>query len=162
MRKGMIAVLAAAAGVLTGAVAGAEIATKRLEDESNKRKKMSDKHLALFLMMNQWVKVKQEGKSIDSYLKAHNYKTIAIYGMSYAGETLFEELRNSDIEVAYGIDKNEDVVSRDVELVTPEDELQSVDAIVVTPIFFFDSIKEMLEKKTGADILSLEEILYEM
>ena len=66
---------------------------------------MSDKHLALFRMMAQWVKIKQEGKNISDYLLKEGYREVAVYGMSYAGERLVNELDNTDIHVKYGIDK---------------------------------------------------------
>ena len=37
---------------------------------------LADKHKDLFLMMNQWVKTKQEGKSIDSYLKTKDIRKL--------------------------------------------------------------------------------------
>lgn len=123
---------------------------------------MSDKHLALFLMMNQWVKVKQEGKNLASYFEQNEYQKIAIYGMSYAGETLVEELKDSNIEVKYGIDKNADSMYIDVDVLTIEDDLESVDAIVVTAITFFDEIEEKLSEKMDCPIISLEDILYEI
>ena len=76
MKKGMIATLA----TLLGAAIGAAAVGKTVAGELEKAKNMSDKHLALFLMMNQWVKVKQEGKSLVTYLEKNDYKKIAIYG----------------------------------------------------------------------------------
>ena len=50
----------------------------------------------------------------------------------------------------------------DVELLSPDDELPDVDAVIVTPVFFFDEIEEMLASKMDADIVSMEDILYEV
>lgn len=82
--------------------------------------------------------------------------------MSYAGETLVEELKDSNIEVKYGIDKNADSMYIDVDVLTIEDDLESVDAIVVTAITFFDEIEEKLSEKMDCPIISLEDILYEI
>ena len=62
MKKGFISALSA----LTGAAIGVGAAGKIVAKEARKAKSMSDKHLALFLMMNQWVKVKQDGKNLSS------------------------------------------------------------------------------------------------
>lgn len=158
MKKGMIATLA----TLSGAAIGAVAVGKTVAGELEKAKNMSDKHLALFLMMNQWVKVKQEGKSPVTYLEKNDYKKIAIYGMSYAGETLLEEFRDSEVAVAYAIDRNADGIYTDVDVVSMEDELAPVDAVVVTAIAFFDEIEEKLSEKLDCPILSLEHILYEV
>lgn len=128
----------------------------------DEKKKLSDKHLALFLMMNQWVKVKQEGKSLRDFLEKKGYQKIAIYGMSYAGETLIRELESTDIEIAYGIDKNADSLYMNIDIVSPDDELEKVDAVVVTAITFFDEVQEVLCKKLDCPIISLEDILYEV
>lgn len=156
MKKGIIAVLSSLAGVAVGLGTMQKAAMKKTMEQ----KESSDKHLALYLMMNQWVKVKQEGKSISGFLSEKGYHKIAIYGMNYVGETLYDELRNSGIEVAYAIDRNADSIFSEVDVVTPDAELDQVDAIIVTPIFFYDEIEEMLSGKTDADILCMEDILY--
>lgn len=158
MNKLMVCILSALTGAAAGAGAVGKISVGRVWEI----KSMSDKHLELFLMMNQWVKVKQEGKNLADYFGKGGYKEIAVYGMSYVGETLVEELKNTSIRVAYGIDKNADTIYSDVDIVSMEDELGKVDAIVVTAITYFDEIKEQLSQKIDCPILSLEDILYEV
>lgn len=158
MKKGLAAALAG----MVGAAAGAMVTGKAARKTVNKTQQMSDKHLALFLMMNQWVKVKQEGKSLAQYFEKNGYKRIAVYGMSYAGETLLDELNGREIAVAYAIDRNADCIYTGVDVVSMEDELAPVDAVVVTAIAFFDEIEETLGAKMDCPILSLEDILYEV
>lgn len=158
MKKGIISVLSA----VTGAAIGAGAVGKSERGKTNAANALAEKHLALFLMMDQWVKVKQEGKSLATYLEKNGYKRIAIYGMSYAGETLVDELKGSGIEVAYGIDKNAELIYADVDILTVDDDFAPVDAIVVTAITFFDEIEDMLSEKVDCPIISLEDILYEV
>lgn len=158
MNKGIVSILSA----IAGAGAGATAVGKVMGDKVNSWKQLSDKHLALFQMMNQWVKVKQEGKNLSQYFEANNYKNIAVYGMSYAGETLVDELENTNITVKYGIDKKAENIYSEIPVVTMDDELEEVDAVVVTAITFFDEIAEKLEKKVDCPIISLEDILYEV
>ena len=82
--------------------------------------------------------------------------------MSYAGETLINELKDSSVTIAYGIDKNADSIYADVDIVSMDDNLETVDAVVVTAITFFDEIEEQLSAKMDCPILSLEDILYEI
>lgn len=89
MKKGIIGMISAIGGAAAGIMAASGVLGSRIKENQEK----SDKHLALFLMMNQWVKIKQEGKNLASYLEQEGYKKIAIYGMHYAGETLVEELK---------------------------------------------------------------------
>lgn len=158
MKKGMIAVLSAA----VGAVLGTGALRKTSAEKTEKLQAMADKHLALFLMMNQWVKVKQNGKNLSEFFTKNGYKKIAVYGMSYAGETLIGELKNTDIVVAYGIDNQADSFYTDIDIVSANDTLEDVDAIVVTAITFFDEIEKKLSAKIDCPIISLEDILYEV
>lgn len=158
MKKGLISVLSLLTGTVVGAGTIKKIENRKLEKAYDKSKK----HFELFLLMSQWVKVKQEGKNLSSYFEANGYKKIAVYGMSYAGETLINELKDTGIEVAYGIDKNADYISTEINTVSADDPLEKVDAIVVTAITFFAEIENKLRGKVDYPIISLEEILYEV
>lgn len=158
MKKRMIAGLSAILGIAAGAVTAGRAERKK----TNTIKQTSDKHLALFLMMNQWIKVKQEGKCLATYFEENGYKKIAIYGMSYAGERLMDELKDSDIIISYGIDRNADYLYADIDIVSIDEDLDQVDAVVVTAITFFDEIQEKLSEKIDCPIISLEDILYEI
>ncbi|MBD5476909.1 MAG: hypothetical protein HDR17_13180 [Lachnospiraceae bacterium] len=158
MKKGIISIASAIAGAATGA----GITAKQVTKETKRQKELSDKHFALYLLMNQWVKVKQENKSIASYLEKKGYRDIAIYGMNYVGETLLGELAGSGVNVKYAIDRNADNIYTDVDVVMPDASIEKVDAIIVTPVTFFDEIEEMLSWKTDCPILSMEDILYEV
>lgn len=159
MKKETISILSA----LTGAVVGAGAVAKAKEKSERKKQELSDKHLTLFLMMNRWVKVKQKGKNLALFFEKNRYKTIAIYGMSYVGETLLDELKDSEIKVVYGIDNNACAIYADVEIdvFSMDEELEDVDAIVVTAVTYFDEIIEQLEKKVSCPIISLEDVLSE-
>ena len=122
----------------------------------------SQKHLSLFLMMNQWVEIKQQEKNICTYFEKMHLKNIAIYGMSFAGKTLVNELEGSKIVVKYAIDKNAKNIRSNLNLVTPKETFEKVDAIVVTAIHSFDEIEKELSSKIDCPIISLESILYEV
>lgn len=158
MKKGVVSVLS----ILTGAIAGAGVMGKVTGNRLGKTIEVSEKHMKLFFLMNRWVKIKQEGKNLSSYFEKQGYRRIAIYGMSYVGETLLDELKDSDIEVVYGIDKRSDVIYADVDVVTPEENLKEVDAIIVTAITYFEEVEEILSSKIDCPIISLEDILEEM
>ncbi len=158
MKKGIIGVLSLLTGAAGAAIGVGKVTGAKISD----RQQLADKHLALFLMMNQWVKVKQKGKNLVSYFEQNGYKRIAVYGMSYAGETLVDELKNTSVQVVYGIDKNAETLYADIDIVTLENPLDEVDAVVVTAITFFDEIEENLSDKIDCPIISLEDILYEV
>lgn len=158
MKKYIISALSALIGGIVGIVAMGRVDKM----EISKLNESSKKHLSLFLMMNQWVKVKQEGKNLGDYFECKGINKIAIYGMSYVGETLISELKETNIEVAYGIDERADSLYASIDIVTIDNALDNVDAIVVTAITFFDEIEEKLCKKVTCPVISLAEILDEM
>lgn len=162
MKKGMVGVSSLLAGTIVGAVGGMVGMGKSAGTRLQEVQQLSDKHLALFRMMSQWVAVKQEGKNLADCLKKMGYREIAVYGMSYAGERLVAELKDTDVKIKYGIDQNANNLRSGLQIYSPEDELEKVDAVVVTPIFFFDEIEEKLRGKTDCPIISLEELLYEV
>lgn len=158
MKKSIISILS----LIGGAAAGAGITGKIQRVKLEETQKMSAKHLKLFEMMNRWVRLKQEGKSLSSYFEKYDYRRIAVYGMSYAGETLVEELKGTEIEVAYGIDQRADSLYTDVDIMSMDEVLEEVDAVVVTAITFFDEIEKALCEKVNCPIISLDDIIYEV
>lgn len=145
-----------------GAAGGAFLVNEKVGKEKARQKQLADKHLALLIMMCDWMRTKQEGKSLVDYLKGKGYKRVAVYGLSYVGERVLDELRDNGIEVVYAVDKKTDPVYFDIEICRPEEDLEEVDAVIVTAITFYDDIKTMLEEKLQCPILSLEDIIQEL
>ncbi|MBD5476923.1 MAG: hypothetical protein HDR17_13255 [Lachnospiraceae bacterium] len=156
MKKGITGVLSAVAGGVAGGLA----VSARSSKEIKKWCGLAGKHLEMVKLYDQWFATKQEGKSVADYLKGEGIKTAAIYGMSFMGQRLYEELKDSGIEIRYGIDKNQDKICADIDIVTPEDDLEEVDVIIVTAFCFFDEIEDFLMGKTDSRILSLEDLIY--
>ena len=162
MNKKILLATFTVGSAVVGAMLGVVATAGELEKQINEKKKMSDKHLDLYLLMNQWVKLKQKGINLSKYFEKNGYNRIAIYGMSYVGETLVEELKGTNIEVVYGIDRNaENIWIDNMNVLSLDDELEDVDAVVVTAISFYDNIKDSLSRKLTCPIISLEDILYE-
>ncbi len=162
MKKGAGSVVSTLVGMAAGAVAGG-VATGSAS--SKKIKQLVDGHAKvheLYMAFDQWLRIRQEGKTLVGFFERNNYKTVAIYGMKELGERLYDELQGSDITVKYIIDKNADTIYADVDVVTPDDELEPVDVIVVTAIYYFDEIEEMLGGKVDYPVISLEDVLYEV
>lgn len=113
-----------------------------------------------FLIFNDWMKLKQEGKSLQSYFEDNRMKKVAIYGFGALGQRLYEDMKKLDVELAYVIDRNAENIKIDgLKVVTLDHELELVDAIIVTPIQFFMDIERDLESRTSADIISIEDVV---
>ncbi len=157
MRKGIVSVILAG---LIGSVSGASATGVQLNKKVKVQQTLAQKHLLIMQMFNQWLMVKQEGKSIVKYFDENNYKTIAIYGMSYLGERLLDELKDSGIEVKYAIDKNAENIYSEIKVRDLKDSLPEVDAIIVTAVYNYDEIEEDLAGLVNYPVISLEDVLY--
>lgn len=113
-----------------------------------------------YKFMNQWLFLKQRGVDFGSFFIRQNIYSIAIYGAHYMGERLYDELKGSQVNVKYVIDRNADKKEWEIPAVHPEDELETVDAVVITPIFDFLEIKAMLSEKMNCPMISIEEVLF--
>lgn len=115
-----------------------------------------------FMLMNQWTRIKQEGKNLDEYFIRNNYMKIAVYGMGYIGTRLVKELRESEIEIVYGIDRNAKNLYADIRLITVDEKMADVDAVVVTFTDEFNDICEMLSKRMDCPVISIDDIVNEI
>lgn len=159
MKKGIISCLS---GVTVGGIVVKIYAEKKQKKKNIELRSQSEKHLKMFFLMNQWLENKQNGKELEHYFAENGMKRIAIYGMSYIGQRLYEELQESDIEVVYGIDKNAKEVYSTLNIYQPTDELPAVDAIIVTAFYFYRDIERELSRSTEMPIISIEDIVYGM
>jgi len=152
------------AGVTTllGALAGASAMGAAQKPKTIKKADHIQKMTEFYHLLVEWLRIKQEGKSLPAFFEQNGYKTVAIYGMKELGERLYDELKNSEIEVKYVIDKNVDSIYADADVVTPEETLENVDVIVVTAIHYFDEIEETLSAKVNCPIISIEDVIYEI
>lgn len=162
MKKGagkiVMSLIGGIAGAVAGGVATSSVYLKKIDVAADKHKKI----VSYYQLFNQWLMVRQEGKTLVEYFERNHYRTVAIYGMKEFGERLFDELRDSDITVKYIIDKNADAIYADVDVITPDSEMDPVDVIVVTATHYFDEIEEQLCEKVDYPIVSLEDILFEV
>lgn len=158
MKKGTVGVLATLLGAVAGAAASGVVVGKNVDKKSQK----VDKFKSYYNMLNQWLILKQEGKNLEQFFIDNDYNSIAIYGMGEMGNRLYEELKNTSIEVKYAIDKNAESTYSELEVLDVEDDLTPVDAIIVSAIFAFDEIEEKLTEVVDYPVVSLEDVVYEI
>lgn len=163
MRKSTTVILSLVTGLI-GAAVSVGIILQKFNKKIDWRDKRIDKFKSYFDIMNKWMIWKHEGRNLCEYFESNGYKKVAIYGMGELGNRLYEELRDTDIEIAFAIDKRSNSVNSEIIVVEPE-ELNddfAADVIVVTPVFDYDNIESLLIEKVDILIISLEEVIYEM
>ena len=160
MKKSTI--ISTIAGVVAGVVASSTFLYKKQKKIIDRKLEHTSKLKEFYEVLIVWLTIKQEGKSLIDYFKKNNYKTIAVYGMKELGERLLSELKESEIEVKYIIDKNAAEIYTDLDIYTPEDELEDVDVVIVTAIHYFNEIEAEMCNKMKCPIVSLEDVIYEV
>ena len=104
-----------------------------------------NKYKKYYFLMCSWMEIPDE--KISKFFSQNNIKTIGIYGIKDMGKHLYLQLKNSQVKVKYFVDQASYVQGIfDLPLYRPEDILEDVDAIIITPFTEFDSIKERIEK----------------
>ncbi|SCY09201.1 Glycosyltransferase WbsX [Lachnospiraceae bacterium XBB2008] len=102
----------------------------------------------------------EENKDISSLLMNSDIHSVAIYGMGQVGRHLAIELEKKGMTIEYVIDKNLNI-QVSYPLYSINDELPVVDAIIVTPIWDYDTIHDALSDKMEVRVLSVLELIYE-
>lgn len=114
-----------------------------------------------FQLLNHWLEIKTEGKSIASYFEKIGCCHIAIYGMAELANRLMDELEGTGIVIDYGIDRDISCTIGGIrEIYYPDDNLPETEMIVVTPYSDLEKIKKNLEEKVYCPIVSLEEVVW--
>ena len=156
----MISIILLMLGIVLGGIIGSVLTARLFFKRIHQAESISSKNEMLYHMTNEWLRKKQEGKFLSSLLLKYGYKKIAIYGMAYMGERLVDELRDSEIEVEYAIDRNAVDIYSTIDVLKPSDDLSEVDVVIVTSIAFFDEVKEQLSKKLHCPIVALDDVIY--
>ncbi|WP_029322810.1 hypothetical protein [Butyrivibrio sp. AE3004] len=116
-----------------------------------------------FQLQNKWLHIKAIGGNLSHYFEDNLLTNIAIYGAGALGRSLMEELSGSDTNVVYMIDRNAAEVSNTFPGITClsfDADWPMVDAIVVTPIYFYE-IRDAIREKIGCNtsVLAIDDII---
>lgn len=123
-------------------------------------KKSSGERMKVYYnIMNKWMKLREEHKSIAEYLEGQGIQTVAIYGLGDMGKHLEKELEDSKITVKYAINKDAAYLILDLDVYSPDRDLPPVDAVIVTPVMEYDEICRGLREKVSCPILSIADVI---
>lgn len=116
--------------------------------------------------MFHWIDQNADDKYFQRYFEKRRIKKIAIYGMSSLGELLYYHVKDTGVEIAYLMDKGAGTVENrfgDTPIygLNTEKNLPEVDAIIVTPVYYYSSIEEDLRKRNipAKKIISIEKVV---
>ena len=116
-----------------------------------------------YKLVCEWLEQKQQNEHITDYFKKHDIQKIALYGMGTLGWLLYEDLKDSEIDIVCAYDWNAAIMGNPIEMKSPgemQNGIEAVDAILVTPIGDFYGINKYITQYTDIPVLSLEDVIY--
>lgn len=140
------------------------VLTKRFLIQINENSILHEKLDRQIIVARKWIKLGGSYWKIVEYLQDINVYYVAIYGMGFLGEQLYQALRKTgNIEVVYGLDKNAENLQCELPMYTLDSfhiSPKKPDAIIVSNVYSCGSIVKSLRKRyVGVKIILLEEIL---
>lgn len=122
-----------------------------------------EKDLCYISVLDKWRSLSGKQLSVQNILEKRNINSIAIYGAGKLGKHLWEELKNSDIEVVCVIDKNKKNAFGELRCFNQVQDIPQVDAIIIAVSYDAQKICYDLQKEKNVvnDILTLEELIGE-
>lgn len=112
-------------------------------------------------MMDQWLILKQEEKSIDRYIRRRGWHFVAVYGMAIYGRHVIRELERTDLEIVYCLDRRKMEPYRGIKVLEPIGKLPSADVIINTVLYDHVNIKSYLAKITDIPVVCLDDVVFE-
>ena len=139
------------------------IVKREADDNGRKRRKF----VKYYYVFNKWVSNVNQGVNNEMLLKDRGVQTVAVYGNGEVGCRFVESLKGTSIKVECIIEKRADEIpmgeNNGIKIVGRNEtsEYSHVDAIIVTPMYYYEKIeRELLEKNIEPEIISIEDLLF--
>ena len=161
MNKTMKKVFSFLSGLGIGGVFGAYWVGKNYDAHCAKLERDADKFSVYYTSTLQWVKLYQSGKTSVNYFKNKGYKTIAVYGINDLAKLLMNDIKESDVEILYGIDRNADNLFLEMKCYRPDEKLPQVDVCIVALPDLYKDISVTLSQGLSCPIVSIEDVVWE-
>lgn len=113
-------------------------------------------------LLDNWMNLRDINIDFSTYFRKYGYHKVGIYGAGKLGTHLFYELKKTDIEVLFGIDKNCERILFPVNVYSPDQQLPRADAVIITVIGKYGEISKLLGEKMNCPMIPLEEIIQEL
>lgn len=121
-----------------------------------------EKFREMFFVLNKIMEYREAGWPIGKRLKAAGIQCVAIYGDGYIGKRLMGELRQSDIETLFFIDRNAEYLTEEVPVYQLGEAPENVDAVIVSLVRGSDLVKTNLQEKYRNRVYTVKEIMEEI
>lgn len=118
------------------------------------------KYRDFYKLMDRWLFLKENGKCLYPYFEEHGYRRIIIYGFASLGKHLYEEMKETRIEVVCALDRRSGIDYKNITVQNPEMNIPDCDVIIITAISDWENISRELKRKTNCPVVSLQEVIF--
>lgn len=118
-----------------------------------------EKFREMFFVLNEMMACREAGCPVGRYLKNMGIQRVAIYGGGYLGKRLMGELKEYHVEPLFFIDRNAAYLTEEIPIYKLEDAPDNIEAVIISMVRNYDSVKKELRKKYKVDIYTIGEIL---
>ncbi len=146
-------------GLAAGLIIGILIERWNMRHVIRDKDKEVERFKGNFSLLGEWLAMVERGDTLEKNLQELNIKTAAVYGMGIIGNHVLKQLNGSNVSVKYIVDKNEIKGIYDAIICNPEEKLEGVDAIIITPIYQFEAIRNILQKNNNIKMISVRELI---
>lgn len=109
-----------------------------------------------------WIRLGQTEVTIESLLKNRGLRKIALYGFTDLARCMIYELDNSEIEIHYIIDMQGENLQINMPACRLEDtKTDDIDAVICCYLDDGET-KEILQNRLGCNVITIEELVYEL
>ena len=126
--------------------------------------KVYNKDYRYYRLLNEWMIQRDHHLSLAPFFQDHDIERIIIYGAGDMGRHLAFDLLDSEIKVEGYMDSNAAIDWKDnFRVYGKNDMLPKVDAVIVTPVLEYKSIRRILSSRIDmkdVQIFSLEEVIF--
>lgn len=124
--------------------------------------RLADRNTEYMNLLDRWMFLRKDNKSVVEWLLQHGYKRVAIYGYGVLGKHLYAELESSSVQVDYVMDRRRDKIHVNTAVYALSDELPETDVVLVSIPYYFSEVFTQLREKGIKNIVSLATVLNEM
>ena len=134
----------------------------KLSDELRKATEELNKFRALHQIESCWIEFHSKGVTLSNLLLEKQWKKIVIYGLAAMGINLYNEIKDSGIDIVAGIDRRSDINIEGLNIISPDADIPKCDAVIVTAVSGYDDIKAMLcNRNKDILVVSFSELIME-
>lgn len=108
-----------------------------------------------------WMKNRENGKYIDSWLDKRGIHKVGIYGYGMLGKHLYWELENTGNKLQWVMDKNEKLEIDDSRFICTKDveHITSVDLIIITTLACIEEVEKIFIDRNMQNVIAIDEII---